>query len=91
VGWVVSGGARAKTKVQDTELYDVLGVTPDATAAEIKKAYYKRAMETHPDKCGDDPKAKAKFQAVGEAYQVCTLVLGALPLGSMEEARRCTY
>lgn len=56
--------------VKDTEYYDVLGITPTATAMEIKKAYRKRAMQTHPDKHPDDPEAESKFQAVGEAYQV---------------------
>ncbi|XDT05133.1 DnaJ domain [Nakaseomyces glabratus] len=56
--------------VKDTEFYDVLGISPEATPSEIKKAYRKMAMLTHPDKHPDDPEAQAKFQAVGEAYQV---------------------
>lgn len=56
--------------VKDTEYYDVLGISPTATAPEIKKAYRRRAMETHPDKHPNDPEAESKFQAVGEAYQV---------------------
>jgi len=57
--------------VKETELYDILGVKPNATSNEIKKAYYKLARETHPDKVGDtDPNAKEKFQKVGHAYQV---------------------
>lgn len=43
-------------KVKDTKLYEALGVKPDATSNEIRKAYYKLARETHPDKVGDkDP------------------------------------
>lgn len=56
--------------VKDTEYYDALGISPDATPTEIKKAYRKKAMLTHPDKHPNDPDAQAKFQAVGQAYQV---------------------
>jgi curved DNA-binding protein CbpA len=56
--------------VSEMEFYEVLGILPTATEGAIKKAYYKQAMATHPDKHKDDPKAKLRFQAVGEAYQV---------------------
>ena len=47
-------------------LYDILGVTPDATAAAITKAYRARARETHPDKSGDD----VQFKRVAHAHDV---------------------
>jgi hypothetical protein len=47
--------------VKDMKLYDELQITPDATQNQIKKAYYKRARDTHPDKHRDDPEADAKF------------------------------
>lgn len=56
--------------VVDTEYYDALGVKPDATELEIKKAYRKLAITTHPDKNPGDESAHARFQAIGEAYQV---------------------
>ena len=57
-------------RVLADSLYTVLGLTHSATAPEIKKAYYKKALKLHPDKNPDDPKAKELFQKASEAYQV---------------------
>lgn len=46
------------------DYYNTLGVTKQANADEIKKAYRKLASQHHPDKGGD----KAKFQEIQEAY-----------------------
>lgn len=56
--------------VVDTKLYDLLGVKPDASDSEIKKAYRIKARELHPDKNKDDPNATEKFQQVNEAYDI---------------------
>ncbi|KAL9638256.1 MAG: hypothetical protein Q9164_001659, partial [Protoblastenia rupestris] len=56
--------------VVDTTYYDALNVKTSATELEIKKAYRKLAITTHPDKNPGDETAHARFQAIGEAYQV---------------------
>lgn len=56
--------------VADTTYYEALGVAPTATELEIKKAYRKLAIVTHPDKNPGDETAHERFQAIGEAYQV---------------------
>ncbi len=53
-----------------TDYYKVLGVTSDASSAEIKSAFRRLARETHPDANPDNPEAEAKFRAVAEAYEV---------------------
>src|SRR3974377_1171456 len=52
------------------DLYGLLGVTPDASDDEIKRAYRKRARELHPDANGGDPESEARFKEVSFAYEV---------------------
>ena len=52
------------------DYYDILGVSKNATTAEIKKAYRKKAIEFHPDKNPDDANAEAKFKEAAEAYEI---------------------
>ncbi|GHJ60065.1 chaperone protein DnaJ 2 [Nocardioides sp. OK12] len=51
------------------DLYDLLGVSRDADADAIKKAYRKAARQYHPD-VNPDPASKEKFGEVSRAYEV---------------------
>jgi len=55
---------------ENTDLYEVLGLTRDATPEEIKKAYRKMALKHHPDKNRDDPEATEKFKAINHANAI---------------------
>ena len=50
--------------------YEVLGVAKNASAKEIKSAYRKLAKKHHPDQNPGDPKAKDRFAAANQAYEV---------------------
>ena len=50
--------------------YEVLGVSRDAAADEIKSAYRRLARRHHPDVNPDDPTAEDRFKEVGEAYAI---------------------
>ena len=52
------------------DLYQVLGVSRDASKDEIKKAHRKLAIKYHPDKNPDDSKAQDRFKRIQEAYDV---------------------
>ncbi len=54
----------------EQNFYTLLGVSSTATAAEIKKAYHKKALQYHPDKNPGDAEAEKKFKEVNLAHEV---------------------
>lgn len=52
------------------DLYEVLGVSREASASELKKAYYRLAKQYHPDHNPGDAKAEENFKEAANAYQV---------------------
>jgi len=52
------------------DYYKVLGVPRDVADGELKKAYRKIALESHPDRNPDDPAAEERFKEASEAYAV---------------------
>lgn len=52
------------------DYYKILGVDKNIPQKDVRKAFLKRTKQFHPDLHPDDPKAKAKFQALNEAYKV---------------------
>ena len=54
--------------MSEQDYYKILGVEKTATEDELKKAYRKLAMEFHPDRNKDNPKAEEKFKEINSAY-----------------------
>ena len=52
------------------DYYQTLGVAADAAPEDIKKAYRRLALDTHPDRNPDDPRAEERFKEINEAYGV---------------------
>src|SRR5262245_6163436 len=52
------------------DFYQTLGVSENASADDIKKAYRKLAKQYHPDANQNDPKAAERFKEIGEAYSI---------------------
>ncbi|KAG5439398.1 hypothetical protein PCANB_001972 [Pneumocystis canis] len=62
----------SKKVVVDTSLYDILGVNPDATQTDIKKAFHKFALHNHPDKVPEFEReeASSRFREAQDAYDI---------------------
>jgi curved DNA-binding protein len=50
--------------------YEILGVSPEATSEEIKKAFRRLALQYHPDRNPGNKEAEEKFKDISEAYEV---------------------
>ncbi|CAD6991187.1 dnaJ homolog subfamily C member 17 [Ceratitis capitata] len=59
-------------KFSDINLYELLGIEIEAEQAEIRRAYRKKALECHPDKNPDNPKAAELFHELSKALEILT-------------------
>lgn len=73
----------------------MLGLSSEATKAEVKKAYHKLAMKYHPDHNQGDTSMQDKFQEITEAYQHLTddlnvyyEILGIAPKAPFSDVKR---
>ncbi|XP_060804148.1 dnaJ homolog subfamily C member 17 isoform X2 [Amyelois transitella] len=62
----------SKKNIEDVDLYAILDLQISATESEIKKAYRKKALQCHPDKNPDDPKAAETFHELSRALEILT-------------------
>jgi len=58
------------TRVSKADYYEILGVSRDASDADLKSAYRRLALKFHPDRNPGDDAAEEKFKECSEAYQV---------------------
>ena len=54
----------------ERDFYQILGVGPEASKDEIKRAYRKAALKYHPDRNPDDAESEERFKQAAEAYSV---------------------
>lgn len=80
VKYISSKTLHIKEKPVNLDYYEILEISKNADASEIKKAYRKLALQFHPDRNQGDKEAEEKFKAINEAYQVLS-----------DEQKRATY
>lgn len=54
----------------ERDYYGVLGIAPNASAEEIRRAYHRLAFQYHPDRDQETEKAHKKMQEINEAYAI---------------------
>ena len=63
------GGPKLSASVNLPDYYEVLGIEPDAAAADVKRGYHEQAQRWHPDVCRESD-AVSRMQLINEAYAV---------------------
>lgn len=63
------GFSNSGSDIDNSKLYNTLGVAKDADSETIRKAYRKLALRYHPDKCKEEG-AEEKFKEISQAYKV---------------------
>ncbi|XP_055333617.1 dnaJ homolog subfamily C member 17-like [Paramacrobiotus metropolitanus] len=62
----------ALDKVKEMDLYSLLGIDENSTKEAVSKAYRKKALQFHPDKNPDNPKAAEMFHLLTQALEILT-------------------
>ena len=63
-------GRRPSGPVDNEKFYNLLGVDKNASPSQLKKAYYKKAKDVHPDKTQGDPEKELIFKELSHAYEI---------------------
>uniref|UniRef100_G1T965 DnaJ homolog subfamily C member 4 n=1 Tax=Oryctolagus cuniculus TaxID=9986 RepID=G1T965_RABIT len=63
-------GAAAAQRSSPRNYYELLGVHPGASAAEVKRAFFAKSKELHPDRDPGNPALHGRFVELSEAYRV---------------------
>jgi curved DNA-binding protein CbpA len=63
---------------QNRNYYEILGISKEASLGDIRKAYYKLAMQWHPDKNPNNSTAAEKFKVIAQAYETLSNDVGRL-------------
>lgn len=59
-------------KIEELDLYEILGIESTCDVSDVKKAYRKKALQCHPDKNPDDPNAAKEFHQLTKILEVLT-------------------